>query len=159
TNADETFGNHISGAGDVNDDGFADVIVGAPGKEGENKVPGHAYVYSGKDGSLLLALTGERAGDGFGSTVAGYGDAKRHLLVVGSPHAGATHHGRVYAYDGSSQQPKFTIDADSTGSMLGYMFVSVPGDADSDGVPDVYASDWSNSARGRSTGRIYMVSG
>lgn len=158
-NADESFGNHISGAGDVNGDGYADVIIGAPGKEGENKVPGHAYLYSGKDGSLLQSFSGERAGDGFGSTVAGYADDKSHLLVIGAPGAGATHHGRVYVYDSVSRQLKFSIDADSTGDKLGYMFVSVPGDADGDDVPDVYASDWSNAAHGHSTGRIYMVSG
>ena len=158
-NSDESFGNHISGAGDVNGDGYADVIVGAPGKEGESKVPGHAYVYSGKDGSLLLSLSGERAGDGFGSTVAGYADDKNHVLVIGAPGAGAAHHGRVYVYDSVSRQLKFTIESDSTADKLGYMFVSVPGDADGDGVPDVYASDWSNTAHGHSTGRIYMVSG
>jgi hypothetical protein len=158
-NADESFGNHISGAGDANGDGYADVIVGSPGKEGESKVPGHAYVYSGKDGSLLLSLAGERPGDGFGSTVAGYADARQHLLVVGAPGAGPSRHGRVYVYDGLSGSPRFSIEADSTGSKLGYMFVSVPGDMDGDGVQDVYASDWSNAALGPSTGRIYMVSG
>ena len=159
TNADESFGNHVSGAGDVDGDGYADVIVGAPGKEGESKVPGHAYVYSGKDGSLLFALEGERAGDGFGSSVAGFADGKNHVLVVGAPGAGPTHHGRVFVYDSRTRQLKFTIESDATGDKLGYMFVSVPGDADGDGVPDVYASDWSNAARGRSTGRIYMASG
>ncbi len=39
------------------------------------------------------------------------------------------------------------------------MFVSVVGDVDADGVPDIYASDWSNNARGPSTGRIYIHSG
>ena len=158
-NADEAFGNHISGAGDVNDDGYADVIVGSPGKEGESKVAGHAYLYSGKDGSLLQTLSGERPGDGFGSTVAGYADARQHLLIVGAPGAGPSHHGRVYVFEGLSTHPKFIIEADATGSMLGYMFVSVPGDMDGDGVRDIYASDWSNAARGPSTGRIYMISG
>ncbi|MDE2250948.1 MAG: FG-GAP repeat protein [Gammaproteobacteria bacterium] len=158
-NADEAFGNHVSGAGDLNGDGYADVIVGSPGKEGESKVPGHAYVYSGKDGSLLLALSGERPGDGFGSTVAGFSSAPQHLLVVGAPGAGPAHHGRVYVYEDRSMRPEFTIEADASGRMLGYMFVSVPGDVDGDGVRDIYASDWSNAARGHSTGRIYMVSG
>ena len=157
--ADESFGNHISGAGDVNGDGYADVIVGSPGKEGESKVPGHAYVYSGKDGSLLLSLSGERPGDGFGSTVAGDAEGRQHVLVVGAPGAGPAHHGRIYVYEGWPAKLKFTIDADNTGNRLGYMFVSVPGDMDGDGVPDIYASDWSNAALGPSTGRIYMVSG
>jgi TPR repeat/FG-GAP repeat/FG-GAP-like repeat len=159
SNPDEAFGNHISAAGDVNGDGYADVIVGAPGKEGESKIAGHAYVYSGKDGSLLLTLSGERPGDAFGSTVAGYSDAKQHILVVGAPGAGPQHHGRVLVYEGMSTKPKFTIDADATGDKLGYMFVSVPGDIDGDGVSDVYSSDWTNAAKGPSTGRVYVHSG
>jgi hypothetical protein len=39
------------------------------------------------------------------------------------------------------------------------MFVSVIGDVDGDKFPDIYASDWSNGARGPSTGRIYVHSG
>jgi hypothetical protein len=39
------------------------------------------------------------------------------------------------------------------------MFLSVVGDIDADGSPDIYASDWANSAKGRSTGRIYVHSG
>jgi hypothetical protein len=159
SHADESFGNHISGAGDVDHDGYADVIVGAPGKEGEAKIPGRAYVYSGRDGHLLLTLEGERAGDEFGSTVAGYSDSQQQFLVVGAPHAGVRRHGRVYVYDGTSSTPKFTIEADNKGIALGAMFVSIPGDMDGDGVSEIYASDWSNSAKGRSTGRIYVHSG
>src|SRR4029077_7348134 len=62
-------------------------------------------------------------------------------------------------YQGMSNKPMFTIDADATGNMLGYMFVSLPGDLDGDGVSDIYASDWSNEAKGPSTGRVYVYSG
>lgn len=156
---DEVFGNHVAGAGDVNQDGYADVIVGAPGKEGESKIAGHAYVFSGKDGRLLLSLAGEHPGDRFGSAVAGYKDKTHQFLVVGAPGSGPRHHGRVYVYDSASSQPKFTIDADATGVALGRMFVAVPGDLDGDGTPDIYASDWSNAAKGKSTGRVYAYSG
>ena len=156
---DEMFGNHVSGAGDVDGDGYADVIVGSPGKEGEAKSPGHAYVYSGRTGKLLLALAGERAGDQFGSTVAGYRRGEQQYLVVGAPRAGPRQRGRVYVYRDGSGKAAFTIDSDDTGSALGAMFVSIPGDLDGDGVSDVYASDWSNDALGFSTGRIYVHSG
>lgn len=158
-NAQEAFGTHVSGAGDVDHDGYADVIVGAPGKEGEEKIPGRAYIYSGKDGSLLRTLEGERNGDEFGSAVAGYSDGKQQFLVVGAPRAGIRRHGRVYIYAGTSGPPKFVIEADRSAAALGAMFVSVPGDMDGDGVSEIYASDWSNSAKGRSTGRIYVHSG
>ena len=157
--SDELFGNHVSGVGDINGDGYADVIIGAPGKEGEATNLGHAYVYSGKDGTLLVTLSGERSGDGYGSAVTGHTSGIHRFFVIGAPAAGAAHHGRVYVYDGMTTTPKFVIEADATGSMLGYMFVSVPGDLDGDGVSDIYASDWTNDALGPSTGRIYIHSG
>ena len=60
-NAGDEFGRHASGVGDVNHDGFADVIVGAPGNNAAGQKAGRAYVYSGKDGAVLLTLSGERA--------------------------------------------------------------------------------------------------
>jgi hypothetical protein len=156
---EDAFGRHVSKAGDVNRDGYADVVVGAPGSNAGGKGAGRAYVYSGKDGRLLLTLTGEHAGDAFGSTVAGFADAKRLLLIVGAPGAGPRKTGRVSVYDGLISTPKFTIESDDTGNSLGAMFVAVSGDVDGDGVPDVYASDWSNRAKGPSTGRVYVHSG
>jgi hypothetical protein len=81
------------------------------------------------------------------------------LVIIGAPGAGPNHHGRVYVYDKLSSKPKFVIEADETGAALGAMFVSVIGDVNHDGQQDVYASDWSNNARGYSTGRIYVYSG
>ena len=85
--ADDEFGQHVSTAGDVNHDGYADVVVGAPGNSASGKRAGRAYVYSGKDG-LLLTLSGEREGDEFGSAVGGYADKNRTVLIVGAPKAG-----------------------------------------------------------------------
>ncbi len=153
------FGHHVADAGDVNGDGRADVIVGAPLDDAGGTDAGRALVYSGKDGSVLLTLTGERAGDQFGSTSAGYHDRTHTLIVIGAPGAGPRHTGRVYVYKDLSGKPAFVIDSDDTGAALGAMFVSVVGDVDGDGTPDVYASDWSNTAKGRSTGRVYVHSG
>ncbi|HKF42036.1 MAG TPA: FG-GAP-like repeat-containing protein, partial [Thermoanaerobaculia bacterium] len=156
---DDNFGRHVSSAGDVDGDGYADVFVGAPGNNAGGKGAGRAYVYSGKDGHKLATFTGEREGDAFGSTVAGFSDGKRRLLLVGAPGAGPGKTGRVYVYSDLSGKPKFVIESDEKGNALGAMFVSVPGDLDGDGFPDVYASDWSHNAKGRSTGRVYLHSG
>ncbi len=91
--------------------------------------------------------------------MAGYSDPHQQYLIVGAPRAGPQHHGRVYVYEGSAHALKFTIDADESGDALGLMFVSVPGDLDGDGVSDIFASDWSNTAHGISTGRVYVHSG
>jgi len=155
----DEFGRHVSTAGDVDGDGYADVFIGAPGHSAGGSGAGRAYVYSGQDGRVLLTLTGERAGDQFGATVAGAGAGDRLLLVVGAPGAGPTRRGRAYVYDSLSESPHFTVDADETGAALAAMFVSVPGDVDADGTDDVYLSDWSNAAKGPSTGRVYVHSG
>ncbi|MEO8191153.1 MAG: FG-GAP-like repeat-containing protein [Acidobacteriota bacterium] len=157
--ADVDFGRHVSAAGDVDGDGFADVLVGSPGKQGDAKAVGRAYLYSGKDGRALLALKGERPGDEFGSTVGGSTAGKKRFLIVGASSAGPRQTGRTYVYEGATSKPKFVIDSDDTGAALGAMFVSVAGDVNGDGVPDVYASDFSNSAKGPSTGRVYVHSG
>jgi hypothetical protein len=155
----DNFGQHVSGVGDVNGDGYADIIVGAPGNAAGGEDAGRAYVYSGKDGRVLLTLTGSAAHDAFGSAVAGSHGKHGSFLIVGAPGAGPRRAGRIYIYKGLSSKPAFVIDADETGAALGAMFLSTVGDLDRDGVPDVYASDFTNSAKGPSTGRIYVHSG
>jgi len=153
---DKAFGRHAAGIGDVDGDKHADVIVGAPGDKSST---GRAYVYSGKTGRALLTLNGERAGDGFGSAVAGASTSKHKRFVVGAPLAGPSRHGRVYVYSSLTMKPLFAVDADATGRALGAMFLAVLGDVDGDATPDVYASDWANAAKGPSTGRVYVHSG
>ena len=155
----DQFGTHVSTAGDIDGDGYADVIVGAPANNAGGSGAGRAYVYSGRDGHLLLTLTGERPGDAFGSTVTGYSDGQHRFLVVGAPGAGLRKNGRVYVYRGLSPRPVFTFNADKTGVALGAMFVSVLGDVDGDGVPDIFASDWSDGSKGPRTGKTYVYSG
>ncbi|HEY1911226.1 MAG TPA: FG-GAP-like repeat-containing protein [Vicinamibacterales bacterium] len=158
-NKADSFGQHASGVGDINHDGYADVIVGAPANGAHGKNAGRAYVYSGKDGRLLLTLNGGSAGDGFGSAVAGSTSGSQSFLIVGAPAAGAKHAGRTYVYKGLSSTPAFVIDADDTGAALGAMFLSTVGDINHDGVPDIFVSDFSNGAKGPSTGRVYVHSG
>jgi hypothetical protein len=163
----DVFGRHVSTAGDVDGDGDDDVLIGAPGNAAGGKDAGRAYLYSGKDGKRLMTWSGERAGDQFGSTVAGFTPAKGKgqvpgqgsLLLIGAPGAGPRKTGRVYVYGGLAAKPRLVLESDDTGAAFGYMFLSIPGDLDGDGVPDLYATDFTNSARGPSTGRAYVFSG
>jgi FG-GAP repeat len=153
----EQFGVRVNGAGDVNGDGFADVLAGASLSDRTGVDAGAVYVISGRDGTDLAVLTGQAAGHRFGESVAGFTHNGRTTIVVGA--SGVPGGGRTYVYTDVRARPAFQIDADSTGVALGAMFVSIVGDVNRDGVPDVYASDWSNRAKGPTTGRVYVHSG
>ncbi len=157
--ANEGFGRHVEGVGDVDGDGHADFIVGAPGNSVAGQQAGRAYLYSGRTGEVLFTWTGERAGDRFGAAVAGRVTGHRIQIVVGAPGGGPQHLGRTYVYNALTATPQFVAEADETGAAFGAMFMSVPGDFDGDGVPDVYSTDFPNRAKGQATGRAYLFSG
>ena len=94
TGEGDTFGGSVAvaGAGDMDRDGFADVIVGTPLADPRGlEDAGSAYVYSGKDGSLLWQFHGTSVGHRMGSSVAGAGDVNRDGfpdVIVGAPRGG-----------------------------------------------------------------------
>src|SRR5262249_21763891 len=72
---------------------------------------------------------------------------------------GPARHGRTYVYKELDAKPSFSFDAEESGQALGAMFLSVPGDLDGDGFPDVFASDFSDSGKAPGAGRVYLHSG
>ena len=155
----EAFGNSASGAGDQDVDGHGDVVIGAPSSNANGQGSGSAYVYSGRTGSLIAKIDGERAHDGFGSIVAGARRGRGTPVIVGAPRAGERQRGKVYVFRDLRHPAHREIESDSTGVALGAMFTSLVGDVDGDKVPDVYATDFTNGAKGPSTGRAYVRSG
>ena len=68
-------GRSVSGAGDVDSDGFDDFIAGASGADPDGLTDaGSAFVYSGADGSVIHRIDGATSGDLLGLSVSGAGD-------------------------------------------------------------------------------------
>ena len=84
----------MGGAGDVNKDGYADLIVGAWGKTATTALTRHAPAcFSGKDGKILYTFNGDSANDNFGGSVSGAGDVNKDGfpdVIVGAATLGTT---------------------------------------------------------------------
>lgn len=142
----EEFGHRVAGGGDFNGDGIADVIIGAPGSDGNGVNAGRAYVYSGADFSLLCTLNGPSSNDRFGSGVAFVGDLDgdgRDEIACGAQDA-STGGGLVFVYrwTGTACQALFLLNPGTPSLDFGLWFMNGGGDVNGDGTPDIYANDY-----------------
>jgi hypothetical protein len=144
--AGDQFGGAVGAAGDVDRDGRADVLVGAPCHDGPGGVDaGRAYVISGRTGAVLRTHDGVEAGDGFGWGAAGLGDVTgdhRADYIVGAKDAGPGDRGLAYVYDGRRGTPRFTLAGDERSADFGWFFVATAGNVDGDRIPDIYVGDF-----------------
>ncbi len=146
------FGNSVSAAGDVNGDGYGDVIVGAYGYDNGQDDEGRAYVYHGSGAGLSTSAAwtaeSDQAYGNFGARVSaagdvdgdGYGD-----VMVGARYDGTFNGGHAYVYQGSASGLATSVawSADSDQSVS----VSAAGDVNGDGYGDVMVgASWSDRA-------------
>lgn len=153
------FGHRVAHAGDLNGDGFGDLIIGAHLDDTEGINAGRAFVYFGGPGTTFNAspdgtLADGEAGDTFGKSVTGAGDlngdgyADLAIGAYGFHPDGYSERGRAFVYLGGAGGT-FEVEADAilTGNM-DYLGVAVagPGDVDGDGFADLLVSGYGESA-------------
>ena len=139
--ADDSFGHSVSGAGDVNGDGFDDVIVGARLDGNNGASSGTARVFSGADGSILnFIFEGDSTGDEFGFSVSDAGDVNGDGfadLIVGAPTNDNNRidlSGSARVFSGVDGSVLYTFDGDSPVNFGSS--VSGAGDVNGDGLAD-----------------------
>ena len=184
--ADAAFGFSVAAAGDVNQDGVPDCLIGAfgQGEAGSAEAlvlgwtaedgseynvrkrvgSGQAFVFSGRDGQLLHSLEAPRqsAGAGFGWSVASAGDLDGDGIpefIVGAHRQDNA--GRAFVFSGRDGTPLHTLapPPDSGAEGFGWT-VNSAGDLNRDGLPDIAVGAPYSTVEGRSAqGRAYVYSG
>ena len=158
------FGYSVGTAGDVNGDGYSDVIVGAPQYNDDHTDEGRAFVYHGSGTGLSATpdwtADGNQAEAEFGTSVGMAGLTNGDVytdVIVGAPKYdnGETDEGAAFVFRGSSAglsaAYSWMVDSDQGESEFGAS-VGTAGDVNNDGYDDVivgaYLYDGDKSAEG-----------
>jgi hypothetical protein len=148
------YGTSVSTAGDVNGDGYDDVIVGAPQRATDPGGTGRAYIYLGSADGLQHSIFWDLESDQLYSYVGDHvsyagdvnGDGYDDVIVSEAAwDDGATHDaGRVHVYTGgpATMDLLTTFEGDAANVTLGQC-VAGAGDVNGDGYDDVIFSQYS----------------
>jgi hypothetical protein len=165
------FGYSVASAGDVNGDGFSDVIVGAYLFDNGETDEGRAFVYHGSASGLSTvsnwAAESNQADAEFGNCVASAGDVNGDgfsdvIVGVRAFDNGETNEGRTYVYHGSatglSTTPNWTAEGNQVNAFFGYSVASA-GDVNGDGFSDVIVGAWLFDNGQTDEGRAFVYHG
>jgi len=162
-------GGSVSGAGDVNGDGYDDLIIGATGAaNGVQK--GAAYILHGYSGGVNVAVPAKTlsfGNQGFGTSVSDAGDINRDGyddVIVGVPfysNAGANLCGAAMIYLGSGNGvtvPGTIVTSGQAGAKMGNSLDNA-GDLNGDGYSDIVVGASAASYQKNAEGAVYIWHG
>ncbi|MDH5566121.1 MAG: integrin alpha [Myxococcales bacterium] len=177
--ADATLGVSVAGAGDVNGDGYDDVIVGADWYDAGQTYEGAAFVFLGSASGIADAspataaaqLESNQAYAGFGWSVAsagdvngdGYGDV---IAGAWAYNAGQSEEGAAFIFHGSATgiadgnpiTAATQLDSNQPYAALG-ISVAGAGDVDGDGYDDVIVGAYQYDAGELDEGAAFVFHG
>ena len=175
TGAGRELGTDVARAGDVDGDGLADLLAGAPGDDRAAASAGAVYLWlgsaTGPSAATEARLTASDAGaaDSLGGAVAGAGDVDGDGyddLLAGASRdddngAGA---GAAYLWFGSTTgaalaREQKLLASDGEASDAYGIDVTGPGDLDLDGYDDVAVGAWLDDELGSASGSVYLYYG
>lgn len=135
----------VDAVGDLDGDGFAETLAGAPEAAGTKSIGawvGRVTVMAGRDGRRLFDVEGTQHQGRLGWAVCGLGDVDGDGVrdfAAGAPYESHNGYrsGVVYVWSGKTFQLLRTLSGDAAD----YLGVSLanPGDIDGDGVDDIFA--------------------
>ncbi len=168
------FGTSISTIGDINGDGYSDVVVGARGQNKEVEQAGAAFVYLGNaegiGGTPAFELeTDIQESAFFGDSATGGGDmnadgyADYAVGAFGYPVDGQVQAGAVEVYFGAAdptQPTRITLTLPNPTSIERFgQSISARGDLNGDGIFDLVASAPRRGIKADLTGEVYVFLG
>lgn len=140
------FGDAVSTIGDVNADGYNDVLVGAPIEAPAGlSASGRAVIYSGRTGTLLRTHTSPTAVSNgkFGQSVIGFPDLNGDGVAdyaIGAP-GEANGFGRLHVYSGATGTQLYAVDGLTP---LTFTSIALVPDCTGDGLPEMVAGIFGN---------------
>jgi hypothetical protein len=170
-NTSGLMGKSVAAAGDVNGDGYGDLLIGLGLYSGGETEEGRVHLYYGNATGVSTEpdwfYEPNQAGVGLGFPLEGLGDVNGDgfddVIIGGNGYDGdLVDEGRAFVFygsaDGLADVPDWYVEGDNANAALGHA-VSAAGDVNNDGFNDVIIGAWNYSGALANNGKAWVFLG